>query len=86
MTLDLISTLKNSALTLCLLITTIVVLICCISRINHSYWGPNVCLNINICKCLVSNYTNMSNFQPLQVVDRDSETQLQVAENLNPLI
>ena len=27
--------------------------------------------------------TNMSNFQPLEVVDRGSETQLQVVENLN---
>ena len=28
---------------------------------------------------------NMSNFQPLEVVDRGSETQLQVGENLNPM-
>ena len=28
----------------------------------------------------------MSNFQPLEVVDRGSETQLQVGENLNKLI
>ena len=27
----------------------------------------------------------MSNFQPLEVVDRGSETQLQVADNLNKL-
>ena len=27
--------------------------------------------------------TNMSNFQPLEVVVRGSETQLQVGENLN---
>ena len=27
----------------------------------------------------------MSNFQPLEVVDRGSETQLQVVENLNEL-
>ena len=30
---------------------------------------------------MVSNSTNMSNFNPLEVVDRDSETQLQVGEN-----
>ena len=30
---------------------------------------------------LVSNETNMSSFQPLEAVDRGSETQLQVAEN-----
>ena len=29
--------------------------------------------------------TYMSNFQPLEVVDRGSETQLQVGENLNKL-
>ena len=39
--------------------------------------------NIKICKCLVSTKTIMSNFQPLGVVDRGSETQLRVGENLN---
>ena len=29
------------------------------------------------------NFTNNTNFQSLDVVDRGSETQLQVAENLN---
>ena len=29
--------------------------------------------------------TNMSNFHPLEVVGRGSETQLQVGENLNKL-
>ena len=42
-------------------------------------------LNITICKCLLSNITNMSNFQSLEVVDRGSETQPQVVENLNKL-
>ena len=28
---------------------------------------------------------NMSNFHPLEVVDRGSETQLQVSENLNEI-
>ena len=32
------------------------------------------------------NYTNMSNFQPLEVVGRGRETQLQEGENLNYLI
>ena len=50
-----------------------------ISRINHCHWEWNACLNINICKWLDSNY----NFQPLDVVDRGSETQPQVVENLN---
>ena len=39
-----------------------------------------MCLNIKICKGLVS---NMSNFHPLQVVCRGSETQLEVGKNLN---
>ena len=38
-----------------------------------------MCLNINICKCLIS---NISNLYPLQVVGYSSETQLQVNENL----
>ena len=29
----------------------------------------------------VANYTNMRNFHPLEVVDRGSETQLQVSED-----
>ena len=44
-----------------------------------------MCLNIKICKYLSSNSTNMGNFWPLEVVGRGSETQLQVAENLNKL-
>ena len=39
--------------------------------------------NINICKCLVSNSMHMSNFHPHEVVNRGSETQLQVGENVN---
>ena len=35
---------------------------------------------------LISNPANMSNFQPLEVVDRGSDTQSQVVENLNKLI
>ena len=42
-----------------------------------------MCLIIKIRKCVVSNYTYMSNFHPLEVVGRGSETQLQVSENLN---
>ena len=41
---------------------------------------------MKISKCLFSNLTKMSNFQPLEVVDRGSETQPQVVENLNKLI
>ena len=50
---------------------------------NRSYWERNVCLNITISKCLVSHSTNMSNFYPLEVVRRGSETELQVGENSN---
>ena len=46
----------------------------------------NVCLNTKICESLVSNETHMSNFLPLEVVGRDSKTQLQVAEDSNYLI
>ena len=47
-----------------------------------------MCSNIKIIKCLVPNLANniMSNFHPLEVVGRGSETQLQVGENLNYLI
>ena len=38
-------------------------------------------LDINICKFLVSNLTNMINFHAPEVVDRGSETQLHVGEN-----
>ena len=37
--------------------------------------------NIKSGKYLVSSLTNMSDFQPLEVVGRGSETQLQVDEN-----
>ena len=36
-------------------------------------------------KCLVSNKTKKSNFHPLEVVDRGSETQLQVGGKINHL-
>ena len=42
--------------------------------------------DINIYKCLVSIVTNVSDFNPLKVVGRGSNTQLQVGENLNYLI
>ena len=38
-----------------------------------------------VLKCLVQNETNITNFHPLEVVGRGSETQLQVGENLNLL-
>ena len=41
-----------------------------------------MCLNIKMCKCLVLNYTNMSIFQPFEVVDLGIETQLQMGEKI----
>ena len=43
------------------------------------------CSNINISKCLVSNKQNLGDFDPLEIVGRGSETQIQVGENLNYL-
>ena len=40
-----------------------------------------MCLSIKIYKCFVSNDTNVSNFHPVEVVGRGSETQLQVGKN-----
>ena len=45
-----------------------------------------VYLNSNICTYLVSYHTNTSNFQTHEFVDRGSETQLHVCENLDDLI
>ena len=39
--------------------------------------------DLQICVLKLNNY--ICNFQPLEVVGRGSETQLQVAENLNKL-
>ena len=52
-------------------------------KIINCYWEWNVSLNIQqiISKYPVLNETNISNFYPLEVVGRDSETQLQVGEN-----
>ena len=36
-----------------------------------------------MCKSMVSNLTNMGNFQPRYVVGRGSETQHNVVENVN---
>ena len=54
--------------------TTVVVLIRYISQLNYSYLTWNVWPQIK---------HSMSNFQPLEVMDRGSETQPQVVENLN---
>ena len=42
--------------------------------------NQNECLNKTINKCFFLNETNVSNFNPLEVVSRVSETQLQVGE------
>ena len=66
------------------LITTIAVFNLVYSPIKSLLLGMkiNVCLDINICKCLISDYSNMSNFDPLEVVSRSSETQFQAGGNL----
>ena len=40
-----------------------------------------MCLNFKNCKCFGIKLTNMSNFQPLEDVDRGRETQPQVVDN-----
>ena len=42
-------------------------------------------LDIKVCRLLVTNKKNTSNFHPLEVLGRGSETQLEVGENLNYL-
>ena len=44
-----------------------------------------MCLNIKILQMFGLIQTNMSNFHPLEVVDRGSETQLQVGEDVSYL-
>ena len=61
------------------------VLIRFITRLNHSYWEQNVCLEIQFCKCLVSNLTDE---QTKQIIMSNVHTfklwiaQLQVGEYL----
>ena len=62
------------------LLSSVLLLTYFISQSNHWYCEWIGCLNIKICKCLVSNQTNMSYIQPLEVVDRGSETQPQVGK------
>ena len=45
------------------------------SKICFHSWNSDVCWGLN--------FTNNTNFHSLEVVDRGSETQLQVSENLN---
>ena len=51
--------------------TTIILVICFISRLSHSNWERNECLYIKISKYFASNETNMSNFHQVEVVGRD---------------
>ena len=51
--------------------------------INSLLFGTKGVLKHQDLKYLFPNWTNMSNFHQLEVVDRGSETQLQVGENLN---
>ena len=51
-----------------------VVLLCFISTLSHSYLviGNEWVSKIKICKCFVSNQTNISNFQRLEIMGRGS--------------
>ena len=44
-------------------------------KMCFQFWNTDICWDFNL--------TNNTNFQSLEVVDRGSETQLQVTENLN---
>ena len=46
-----------------------------LSKMCFQFWNTDICRDLN--------FTNNTNFQSLEVVDRGSETQLQVTENLN---
>ena len=45
---------------------------CFISRLNHSDWEYNECLNMKICKCHNGHKLNNWLISPLEVVGRDS--------------
>ena len=60
----------------------IVVFILISQQGNQCYCEWNVCLNINICNCLVPYVTN---FHSLELGGRSSETQLQVCQNLSKI-
>ena len=47
------------------------------------YWEQYVCLHSKSYISFFSNLTNMSDFEPLEVVGRGSGTQHQMGENLN---
>ena len=53
--------------------------------LNHCYWERKCVFKHQHLQMLVLKLTNMSNFQPLEVVDRRSETQPQVVENSKKL-
>ena len=67
-------------------VTSWLFVVCFSSRLNHSYLQWNEWLNMKILKCFFCQIQrNVSNFHPLEVVGRSSETQLQVGEHLNYL-
>ena len=60
-----------------------------ISPLNNSFlkcWRRNVTSISKISKSLTSIWSNLNIFHPLEVVDRVSETKLQVVENFNEII
>ena len=65
------------------MLSTIIVKFILFNCLNYCHWERNESLVSKVCKCLVSDLTNVSRFHPLEVVSCSSETQLQVGENLN---
>ena len=64
--------------------TSIVILICYISRLNNTVLlGMKWVVKHQDLQMFDVTLNNTSNFHPLEVVDRGSETQLQVGDNLN---
>ena len=73
------------ALTLILLITTIVVFDLFYDSTKSLLLGMKCVSEDQDLQYLRLNKTNISDFQPLEIVGRRSETQLRVDENLNNL-
>ena len=74
----------HPTLTLRTLMSTTVDILCFRKHLYNQIVKNKICLqsrNTDICWDL--NFTNNTNFQAFEVVDRGSETQLRVAENLN---
>ena len=70
-------------LTLSALMSTTVDILSFYKHLYNHFFKVKYASNFETCIRWDLNFTNNTNFQSLEVVDRRSETQLQVAENLN---